>query len=75
MTDLTRPDNGEALQRLTDKLNELDHDEVGAYFLLCMAFLARNAPDVCTFIMDRADQRLAEADEAIAAAGQPGGDA
>ena len=40
-----------------------------------MAFLARNAPDVCTFIMDRADQRLAEADEAITAAGQPGGDA
>lgn len=72
--DLTRPDNGEALDRLTAKLKELDSDEVGAYFLLCMAILARNAPDVCTFIMDRADQSLADADAAIAVAEQSAGD-
>lgn len=63
--DLTRPDRGEAMERMTAKLNELDDDEVGAYFLLCMAILANNAPDVCTFIMDRADQRLADADEQL----------
>lgn len=62
MSDLTRPDNGEAMERLTTKLKELGHDEVGAYFLLFMAILAKNAPDVLTFLMDRADTRLAESD-------------
>lgn len=65
--DLTRPDRGEALERLTAKLQELPDDEVGPYFLLCMAFLAKNAPDVATFVMDRVDQRLADADEALRA--------
>lgn len=67
MTNLTRPDRGEAMERLTAKLNELEPDEVGAYFLLCMAILASNAPDVVTFLLDRADERLNEADQLIAA--------
>ncbi len=64
---LTRPDNGEAMERITAKLKELDQDEVGAYFLLCMAILAKNAPDVAVFVMDRADERLEDADRSIAA--------
>ncbi len=64
MSDLTRPDNGEALERLTAKLDELDSDEVGAYFLLCMAILAKQAPDVVTFVLDRADAALDRADAA-----------
>lgn len=65
MTDLTRPDNGEALERLTAKINELG-DELPAYLILCTAFLAKNAPDVAMFIMDRVDQRLEEADATLA---------
>lgn len=63
--DLTRPDNGQAMERLTAKINDLDHDEVGAYFLLCMAVLAKSAPDVAVFIMDRADHQLASADQML----------
>ena len=64
--DLTRPDHGEALERLTAKINELGDDELGAYLLLCMAILAKNAPDVVTFLLDRADQSLANADLSLA---------
>lgn len=63
MADLTRPDRGEAMQRLTAKLAELPADETSAYLLLCMAFLAHNAPDVAVFIMDRVDDRLDDACE------------
>jgi hypothetical protein len=65
VTDLTRPDRGEALARLTDKMNELGPDEGGVYFMLCMASLAKNAPDVAMFIMDRVDANLEAADEAL----------
>lgn len=75
MVDLTRPDHGEAIERMTRKLEELDQDEVGPYFLLCMAVLARNAPDVATFVMDRVDDNLAATDEALAAASESGGEA
>lgn len=61
MTDLTRPDNGEALARVAATVTELGVDEAGAYFLLCMSVLAKNAPDVAMFIMDRADRALEEA--------------
>jgi hypothetical protein len=64
MSDLTRPDRGEAMARLTEKITELPDDEVSAYMILCMAFLAKNAPDVCTFIMDRVDTTLAKVEDA-----------
>lgn len=70
MTDLTRPDRGEALQRLTDTLRDPDIDQ-GSYFYLCMALLATNAPDVATFIMDRTDERLDLVDEAVANVATP----
>jgi hypothetical protein len=65
VADLTRPDRGEALERLTTKVQALPEDEVTPYLLLCMAILARNASDVVTFLMDRADARLDDA-EAVA---------
>lgn len=74
MADLTRPDRGEAMQQMTAKIESLDSDEVGAYFLLCMAILVHNAPDVARFIMDRADERLADADEELAPAAGGGSD-
>lgn len=58
MADLTRPDRGEALERLSAKVAATPQDEVASYLLLCMAILAHNAPDVVTFLMDRADARL-----------------
>lgn len=57
-SDLTRPDRGEALTRLTEKVQTLPADEVAPYLLLCFAILARTAPDVMTFLMDRADAKL-----------------
>lgn len=65
--DLTRPDRGEALERLTAMTRELG-EQGETYLLLCMSILAANAPDVATFIMDRADAKL---DELADAAGVP----
>jgi hypothetical protein len=56
--DLTRPDRGEALSRLTDRLQSLPADEHAAYMTLMLAILAKNAPDVLTFLLDRADAAL-----------------
>lgn len=66
MADLTRLDNGEAMACMTAKLNDLEPDEVGPYFVLCMAILANNAPDVARFVMERADQRLEDAAAVVA---------
>ena len=64
--DLTRPDRGEALTRLTEITTTLAEDEVAPYFLLCMAVLAKNAPDVAHFVMDRADASLELVGDALA---------
>jgi hypothetical protein len=58
--DLTRPDRGEALDRVVSRVTSIPEEDRVAYLLLCMSILAHNAPDVATFIMDRADARLAE---------------
>ena len=57
----------DAHARLTKVLEELPPDEVGVYFLLCMTALANTAPEAAIFIMDRVDENLEAADEAIAA--------
>lgn len=60
MADLTRPDRGEALDRLNDRVKALPVDDRAPYLLLCLALLASAAPDVLTFLMDRADERLTD---------------
>lgn len=67
MTDLTRPDRGEATRRLADSIKDLDDSEAVGYLLICMGILAKNAPDVATFVQDRADEAL----ERIPTAGAP----
>lgn len=58
----TRPDRGEALNLLTDRLRALPADEHAAYMVLMLGILARNAPDVLTFLLDRADAALEAAE-------------
>ncbi|WP_325598662.1 hypothetical protein [Nocardioides sp.] len=53
--DLTRPDRGEAMDRLTRTVQALPEDEQAPYLLLALAFLASHAPDVLAFLLDRAD--------------------
>lgn len=52
----------QAMQQMTSKIESLDDDEVGPYFVLCMAVLTKHAPDVARFVMDRADAALASAE-------------
>ena len=54
-------DRMEALERLGTKAASLPVEDRAAYFFLCMAVLASNAPDVMHFILDRADERLESA--------------
>lgn len=56
-------DRAEALDRLGEKCSTLPEGERAAYLFLCMAILGNNAPEVLHFILDRADERLAEAEE------------
>lgn len=57
MPDLTRPDRGEAMQRLTTTLEEMG--EESEMYLLCIAgMLAKEAPDVLTFLMDQVEANL-----------------
>ena len=62
MADLTRPDHGEALERLRGKVAELGglNEDSAAYLLLVAGMLASNAPDVLTFLMDRVDRQIEE---------------
>lgn len=47
-----------ALDRLGNKAATFDTTEQRAkYLFLCLAILGGNAPDVLTFILDRADER------------------
>lgn len=60
MSDLTRPNRGEVLDRLTTKITDLPADDVAPYLLLVVGLLAKNAPDVLDFLMDRADQATSQ---------------
>lgn len=60
MADLTRPDRGEAQERLTARVQGLPEDLQTPYLLVVCSILATNAPDVLTFLMDRADAIVAE---------------
>jgi hypothetical protein len=53
-------DSGEALERLTKRLQSFEpgDTELGMYFLVCLSILAKNAPDVLHFLLDRANEAL-----------------
>lgn len=55
MAGQTRPDRGEAMERLISTVQGLPEEEQAPYLLLVLAFLAQHAPDVLTFLLDRAD--------------------
>lgn len=45
--------------RLGSKRQELGAEDFGAYAFLALGILAYHAPDALTFLLDRADERLA----------------
>lgn len=53
-------DRAEALDRLTTRMKcfEPGDGELAAYFIVCMAILGNNAPEVLHFILDRANEQL-----------------
>lgn len=59
MSDLTRPDRGEAMERLTTTVTELPEGERTPYLLIVLGILATNAPDVLMFLLDRSDAVVA----------------
>ena len=54
--DLTRPDRGEAMERLVTTVAALPEEDRTPYLLLVCGYLAGSAPDVLTFLLDRADE-------------------
>jgi hypothetical protein len=58
MSDLTRPDRGEAVARLDETLADLEPDLALVYCRTALSALGSYAPDVLTFLLDRVDTML-----------------
>lgn len=51
-------DQRQALDRLGNKLAAMPGEDHAAYMFLALSILGQNAPDVLTFLLDRADAKL-----------------
>lgn len=70
MSDLTRPDRGEARERLEQTLDDLETEFALIYCRCALVALASWAPDVLTFLLDRVDSAF---DDLEATLGGQGG--
>lgn len=70
-------DQAHALDRLGKRIASFEpgDTEMGCYFMLCMASLAMHAPEVCTFLLDRANEHLGYESDSSTRPGNSGGSA
>lgn len=56
-----------AVDRVAGKRQNLGAEDFAAYAFLVLGMLAYHAPEVVTFVMDRADEQMADVDAMTAA--------